>query len=295
MKRTAIALGFFDGIHLGHAELIKRTQMRAKELNAEATVLTFDQVPQKFLSGKPVELLTDSEVRASLIRKLFDNTSVLFLNFTPEVMRMSWEDFLDSIRVELMAVHLVIGTDFRFGFKGEGTAEKLKNYCEIHGIGCDIIQPIMFENEKISSTKIRELIRNGEIESANTLLGHPHEINDVVRSGYKLGRKIGAPTINMRIPENVVTPKFGVYAAKVSFNDEEYIAVTNIGRRPTVDNDDKVTVESYILDYSGDLYGRNVCVSLHSFLRAEKKFSDMNELREQIARDEFSTRKFFGV
>ncbi len=293
MKKTAIALGFFDGIHLGHAELIKRTQMRAEALGAEATVLTFDHPPAKFLNGKKVELLTDSEVRASLIRRLFENTSVLFVNFTPEVMKMSWRSFLDSLRVELLAVHLVVGSDFRFGFGGEGTADKLKSYCDEHGMTCDIIDPILANGEKISSTKIRELIKSGEIESANALLGHAHEINDVVRSGYKLGRKIGAPTINMRIPENVVTPRFGVYAAKVKFNSEEHIAVTNIGKRPTVNNDKETTVESYILDYSGDLYGRHACVALYHFIRGEVKFESMNELREQIAKDELSTRKFF--
>ena len=293
MRKTAIALGFFDGIHLGHAELIKRTCLRAQELTVIPTVLTFDAHPDTFVTGKPVELLTDSEERADIIRRLFGVENVLFIHFNETVMHMSWRDFLDSICSELFAVHLVVGHDFHFGYRGEGNSKLLRSYCDDMGIGCDIISPVTQHGATISSTRIREMVKAGEIESANELLGHPHELSDTVRYGYKLGRKIGAPTINMRVPENVIVPRFGVYATRVFFASEEHIAVTNVGVRPTVNNGTEPSVESYILDYSGNLYGKRVRVEFYAFLRPERKFECIEALRQQIAIDEENTRIFF--
>ena len=294
MNKTAIALGFFDGLHLGHAELIKTTIRRAAECGAEPTVLTFDAHPDTYVSGKEVPLLTGSDERAEMIRRLFGVENVLFIHFSEEVMHMNWRAFLDSLRTELGAVHLVVGHDFHFGYKGEGNASRLQAYCGEFSMGSDVIPPVKLDGEIISSTRIRELVRSGEIGAANALLGHPHELTDTVRYGYRLGRRMGTPTINMRVPDNVIVPRFGVYATRVFFEGEEHIAVTNVGVRPTVKHGTEPSVESYILDYSGNLYGKRVRVEFHAFLRPEQKFADITALKEQIFRDETAARDYFA-
>ncbi|MGE4353629.1 MAG: bifunctional riboflavin kinase/FAD synthetase [Oscillospiraceae bacterium] len=295
MEKTAIALGFFDGIHLGHAELIKRTCQRARELSVTPTVLTFDTHPDTFVTGKPVELLTDSEARADIIRRRFGVENVLFIHFNETVMHMSWREFLDLLCAELSAVYLIVGHDYHFGYKGEGNSDLLRSYCEANGIGCDVIRPVERDGAVISSTRIRELVKRGEIEAANALLGHPHELCGTVYYGYKLGHKIGFPTINMRVPENVIVPRFGVYATRVYFGSETHMAVTNVGVRPTFHNGNEPSVESYILDYSGNLYGRRVRVEFYAFLRPERQFESVDALKRQIALDEAATRRFFDA
>ena len=187
-----------------------------------------------------------------------------------------------------------MGHDFCFGYKGEGTAARLKDYCAQHGIGCDIIPALRIDGRVVSSTYIRELIANGDIETANRFLGHPHTLSDTVRSGYHLGTNLGAPTINMYFPEGVLVPRHGVYATKVFLEDGScYIAVTNVGVRPTVSDSTRVSVESHLLDYSGNLYGRQARVEFYGFLRGERKFASFEELSEQIHRDAQSAREYF--
>lgn len=294
MNATVIALGFFDGLHLGHAELIKTTIRRAAELGAEPTVLTFDTHPDTYVFGKEVPLLTGSDERADIIRRLFGVENVFFIHFSEEVMRMNWRSFLDSLKDELGAVHLVVGHDFHFGYRGEGNTQRLAEYCTEYGMGWDVIPAVKLDGETISSTRIRRHVLNGEMEQARQLLGHPHELCDTVRYGYKLGRRMGTPTINMRIPENVIVPRFGVYATRVFFEGKEHIAVTNVGVRPTVKNGTEPSVESYILDFSGNLYGKKVRVEFMKFLRPEREFDSIEELKAQIARDERATREYFS-
>lgn len=294
MNKNVIALGFFDGLHRGHAELVKRTKLRAKEIGAEPTVLTFDVHPDTYVSGRDVPLLTSNDERADIIRRLFEVDNVLFIHFSEEVMHMSWRDFLDALCDEAEAVHLVVGHNFRFGYKGEGNIDRLREYCEEKGLGCDVIEPVTFNGKPISSTRIRAHVLSGEMESANELLGHPHELSETVYYGYKLGRRIGSPTINMRIPENVIVPRFGVYATCVFFEGEKHNAVTNIGVRPTVKHGTATSVESYILDYSGNLYGKRVRVEFHSFLRPEQLFESIEALKEQISKDEKNARAYFA-
>ena len=183
---------------------------------------------------------------------------------------------------------------FCFGFKGEGTAARLKDYCAQHGIGCDIIPALRIDGRVVSSTYIRELIADVYIETANRFLGHPHTLSDTVHSGYHLGTDLGAPTINMYFPDGVLVPRHGVYATKVFLEDGScYIAVTNVGVRPTVSDGTRVSVESHLLDYSGNLYGRQARVEFYGFLRGERKFASFEELSTQIHRDAQSAREYF--
>lgn len=293
MKR-AIALGFFDGVHAGHAELMKMTKRRAEEIGAMPSVLSFDVHPDTLVFNKEVPLINSAIGREELIRRCFGINNVVFIHFNKHVMCMPWREFIDSLIDELNIAWIVVGHDFCFGYKGEGTAQRLKVYCEERGIGCDIIPALCIDGRIVSSTHIRELIASGDIETANRYLGHPHTLSDTVHSGYHLGRNLGAPTINMFFPDGVLVPKHGVYATKVILEDgSSYIAVTNVGVRPTVSEDSRVSVESHLLDYSGNLYGRQARVEFYSYLREEVKFGSFDELSEHIKKDAESARTYF--
>lgn len=292
-KRT-VAIGFFDGIHVGHAALLNKTKERADEIGATPSVLTFDVHPDSLVFNKDVPLINSPNGRESIIQREFGIDNVVFIHFNQKVMHMDWKEFVDEIIRELSVAWIVVGHDFCFGYKGMGTAERLKEYCKELGIGCDIIPAVCRDGMTVSSTIIRKLIENGEIEKANEYLGHAHTLEDTVRSGYHLGSKMGAPTINMRLPEGVLVPKFGVYATKVFLDDgTEHIAVTNVGVRPTFSDDNVVSVESYIIGFSGNLYDRHVRLEFHSFLRPERKFDTQEELSEQIKTDAANAKKFF--
>ena len=294
--KRVIALGFFDGVHIGHGELLKRTKQRAAELHAMPSVLSFDVHPDTLVFGKEVPLINSAIGREEIIRRCYGIENVVFIHFNRRVMQMDWRDFLEDLIRDLEICHIVVGHDFCFGYRGQGTAARLREYCAEHGLGCDVIPPVMLDGQIVSSTHIRELIAAGEIEEANRWLGHPHTLADTVHSGYHLGRKLGTPTINMFFPHGVIVPRLGVYASKVYLeNGQSYIAVTNVGVRPTVSQDDRVSVESHLLDYSGNLYGRQARVEFYAFLREEIKFSDYAALSDQIHRDAEAARAFFAA
>ena len=182
------------------------------------------------------------------------------------------------------AAGFVCGDDFRFGHKGEGDTEKLQAFCRERGLPCIIVPEQTLEGVRISSTAIRRLLENGETEKAVAFLGHPHILSGTVIPGKQLGRTIGIPTANLALPEGLVIPKFGVYACKVWVKGETYRAVTNIGSRPTV-NGTGITVEPWLLDFDGDLYGKTITLEFHKFLRPEQKFPSLDALKQQISRD----------
>ncbi len=281
-----VALGFFDGVHIGHSALLEKTRKLALEKGVTPAVMTFDTHPDTMIRGGPVPLINSPEDRAMIIREIFSIQDVIFLHFDQETMHMDWEEFVLRLKTDLGAVHVVAGHDFHFGYKGLGNPVRLQQKCAELGMGCDIIPKVCFEGITISSTYIRSLLLEGDMERANLFLGHPHVLTDEVRVGYKLGRTLGAPTINMRFPENVLVPRHGVYAAMVRLPDgSSHYAVTNVGVRPTVGGKDAVSVESYILDYSGNLYGQRIRLEFFKFLRPEKKFQDVATLQAQIHQD----------
>lgn len=291
--KRAIALGFFDGVHVGHAALLNRTKERALEIGAVPSVLSFDVHPDNLVFGKEVPLINSAIGREDIINRLFGIENVVFIHFNKRVMCMPWQEFADSIIDSLNIGWIVVGHDFTFGHKGEGKAEKLRDYCAERGIGCDIIEPVTIDGRIVSSTYIRGLIESGDMEQARLYLGHPHVLSDTVRSGYHLGTKMGTPTINMYFPEGVLIPKHGVYATKVSLEDgSTYMAVTNVGVRPTVGEGNRVNVESHLLDYSGNLYGRQCRVEFYKFIRGERKFADFEQLSNQIKADAQTAREY---
>jgi len=295
-NKAVIALGFFDGVHRGHAELIKMAKLRAEEIGAIPSVLSFDVSPESVIAGHSVPLIGSTETRTYIVRRYFGVEQVIICHFDKTTMEMPWQKFIDSLIQKYAAAHLVIGHDFRCGFKGEGEPVKISEYCKKIGIGCDVIPKYTLDGITVSSTYIRELILNGDIEKANYFLGHPYIFSGTVMDGFKVGRRLGTPTINLEGDDpSLIIPARGVYATKVMLDDTEKPAVTNVGTRPTFSENDKVSIESYILDYDGDLYGKYVRVEFYKYLRPEKKFDSAELLSKQIAKDTEEARQLFKL
>lgn len=300
--KRVIALGFFDGVHLGHAALLRKVAQRSKELDAIPCAFTFDRSPTAALTGREVPLLTDIEDRIALMEGLYGIREVVVAPF--ETMRkMNWRDFVtDYLQKELGAVHVVAGHDFHFGYRGEGDPARLQALCRELGLGCDILSPVTHDGVTVSSTYIRTLIARGELSRAAAFLGHPHALTGQVIHGKGMGRTIGLPTANLALPEGLIVPALGVYAAKakplspansLTKPREEYPAVVNIGVRPTVDDGDAVTVEGYLLDFDGDLYGQALRVELYDYLRPERKFASLDDLRTEVLSNARQVRAYF--
>lgn len=293
--RRVIALGFFDGVHLGHQALMDKTTRRARELGVCPAVISFDAHPDTFVHGVEVPLLGSVADRKDLIRRIGGIDDIIMIHFDRRFMQTPWDEFLEVVKNDLGAVHLVMGEDFSCGWKGLGTAERIRGWCAEHALGADIVPPVSIDDIIVSSTYIRGLVAAGDMERAARYLGHPHTLTDTVGYGYKIGRSIGAPTINTRVPEGVIVPRHGVYATRVFLPEGTKPAVTNVGVRPTFDNDDRLTIESNILDFNGNLYGSQVRLEFLSFIRDERRFPSSSALGEQIQRDIETTRAYFAA
>ena len=296
VEKTVIALGFFDGVHRGHGALLRKAAERAGELNAAPAVFTFDRSPKEFVTGKPVLLINSNDDRRDIIRRVYGIQRVIFAPFDREMMTMPWQDFITELLVKQYgAVHLVAGHDYRFGHKNEGTVERLREKCRELGLGCDIIPKVELEGITVSSTYIRTLLEQGDVERAALFLGHPHCLSQTVRHGQRLGRTIGIPTVNLAVPAHVLTPERGVYISRAFLPDGRSCpGVTNVGTRPTVTEGDTVSVETYLLGFDGDLYGQTVRLDFYKRLRGEVKFPSLEALRQEILRNVAETEAYFA-
>ena len=281
-QKTIYALGFFDGVHLGHQALLQACRELAAEQNCQSGVVTFASHPDALVLGAAPTLLNTSDDRARLLYA-YGVDIVQEIPFDKTVMNTHWADFLRSL-MAAGAAGFVCGDDFRFGAGGLDTPKKLAAFCNKQKLPCAIVPSQLMEGQRISSTRIRELLEQGDLEAANRLLGHPQVFTGVVQKGKQLGRTIGFPTANLTFPEGVIVPKFGVYACNATFDGKVYAAVTNVGSRPTV-NGEGITAEAHILGFDGDLYGKTVTLVFHKYLRPEQKFASLEELQAQIAAD----------
>lgn len=285
MNECVLALGFFDGVHLGHGALLRRARELADQMNIPAAALTFDAHPLELISGRRVALLNTAAERAELMRELYGIDEILTLHFDRETMAQPWERFVrDTVCGRFGAIHTVCGEDFRFGAGGRGTAALLQAECARLGVGCDCVAQVCMDGAPVSSTRIRALLEAGETAAAVRLLGHPHLLTGTVTQGKRIGRTLGIPTANLVPADGVLVPRYGVYAANAVFDGQTRRAVVNIGTRPTV-NGENVTVEPWILDFDGDLYGHTLRLELLDFLRPERKFSSLEELKAEILRN----------
>ncbi len=294
-KQRVIALGFFDGVHRGHGALLRRARELADQTGAAACAVTFDHHPRDLIRGEPTPLINTHQERATLMKRYYGIDQVLVLPFDRSMMEMPWRAFATHILSEQMgAIHVVAGHDYHFGYKGEGNVDRLREICGEVGIGCTIIGRVELEGITVSSTYIRGLITDGEMKRACRFLGHPHLMSGPVVHGKQLGRTLGTPTANLIVPSNVLVPAFGVYATQVRVAGGTHLAVTNVGVRRTVDDSRQVTVEPWILDFAGDLYGQHMEVEFYTRLRGERKFDSLDALRDEILRNADQTRAYFA-
>ena len=289
-EKRIYALGFFDGVHLGHQALLRECVALAEKLDAGTAAITFDRHPRTLFAREPIPLISTVASRKLLLGR-YGIGHVKKYPVIPEVMGMPWRDFLEELVAE-GAVGFVCGDDFRFGSRGEGNGRRLADFCRERGLPCVIVPEQAVDGKRISSTYIRRQIECGDMETAKRFLGHPHIVSGVVVPGKQLGRTLGIPTANIRLEEGLVVPRFGVYACRIHLDGRDYAAVTNVGTRPTVSGVG-VTVEPWILDFDGDLYGQEITLEFHRFLRPETRFDGLDALKAQIRRDAQATREYF--
>lgn len=291
-EQTCVTIGKFDGVHRGHARILEEL-MKAKEQGFKTVVFTFEPSPFEFFTGnKQTELTTREEKRI-----LFERLGIDYLwefPFDEETANTEPEIFIKEILLkQLHAVRIVAGPDLSFGKKGRGNALLLKEYLHKTQLEEDctlqIVDKVRYDGEIISSTAIREFLQKGELWMANEMLGRAYSFCGEVLHGRKLGSQMGFPTVNV-LPENhKAFPPFGVYYSKVRLLDETqevvYLAITNIGRKPTISSREAIGVETYLYDFDGDLYGKRIEVSLCEFKRPEQKFEDIEALKVQLQKD----------
>ena len=290
-NQRIFALGFFDGVHLGHQALLKACRELATALGVQAGAVTFDPHPGQLVSGQCPRLINCLDDRRRLLERCGAEHIHVF-PFDDKFRTMPWQDFFWLLTKDYGAAGFVCGDDFRFGYRGQGNAMLLRGMCRTAGIPCIIVPAQELNGTRISSTHIRTLLEAGDMASANRFLGHPHILTGEVVAGRQLGRTLGIPTANLHIPEGVVVPRHGVYACKAFVEGKEYLAVTNIGSRPTVGGH-RVTVEPWLLDFDGDLYGKTLMLEFYEFLRPEQKFDSLEALQAEIRKNALQTRKIF--
>lgn len=283
-EKTSVALGYFDGLHLGHLGVI-RAALSQEGLSPAVFTFNCDTTLPKFKN--PEDIISFENKRELLSRV---GVRYLYAPDFAEVYELTAEEFVSEILVKrLNAGYACCGTNFRFGRNGSGTPRLLADIGEKYGMRAETVSDVCHNGVMISSTHIRELIRDGNIEEANTLLGYELWYRLPVVRGNEIGRRLlSFPTINQIIPPTNVIPRFGVYKSFVQLDGRNYRGVTNIGVKPTIENrrdGGGVVMETHIIDFDEDLYGQNVSVSLCSFIRPERKFSDLEELKKQIAAD----------
>ena len=289
-KGTSVALGYFDGIHTGHKEVLSKALSAAREKDLVPVVTLFDIHPRKLLSGDIPPMLTSEDSKREILTEM--GFTVYDFDFR-EGMNYSPDEFIEKILVDTLNAKAVsCGFDYHYGKGGKGNSETMREELGKRNIEFYSAEPVVLGDDIISSTQIRKYITNGEIEKANAMLGEYFSYDFIVEKGDARGRTMGFRTINQFFPEDFIVPKYGVYASRINLDGKFYTSVTNIGTRPTVSTDG-VRSETCILDFSGDLYGKKVKVELIKYLREEIKFPDIEALKGAIRKDIENARNIY--
>ena len=289
--KRIFALGFFDGVHLGHQALLCECVRMAKTMDCETAAITFERHPQSLFRPDVPPLLSTLHDRFRLLLR-YGVEHVYPFPVNQKVMSTPWGDFLEEL-IECGAVGFVCGDDFRFGSRGEGDAQKLRQFCLERKLPCVIVPEQTLDGVRISSSYIRRQIESGDMATAVRYLGHGHMLTGTVVTGRKLGHRLGFPTANIELPEGVIVPRHGVYACYAYVGRERYMAVCNVGSRPTVEGH-QVRTETWLLDFDGDLYGQAMTLEFLYFLRPEQRFESVDVLKKAVLHDAEMTRDFFA-
>lgn len=282
---SVVALGCFDGVHIGHSQIISSAVELAREASLTSVAWSFQAPPKSILSGQgAVSLLTTASEKKSLMRALGVDMFICS-PFNKKIASLSPREFIENILIDrLHAKHIFCGFNYRFGNKGSGDILLLQSLCDEFGVELTIVDEIKLDGITVSSSAIRAYLQGGELDEAEKMLGRPFALKGRVKDGQHLGRELGFPTVNQDVPSDKISVRSGVYLTRVKFGKNIKYGVTNIGMRPTV-NGTAPVCETHILDFSGDLYGRMITVEFVKFLRPERKFESLDELAAQVKRD----------
>ncbi|MBE6820024.1 MAG: riboflavin biosynthesis protein RibF [Ruminococcaceae bacterium] len=289
-RKTAVTLGSFDGLHKGHMTVIACAFEMQKKYGLSPLVLLFDKHPMLALSGKAPDKVLQSSLRDEIIAATGAEKRIVPFDLVKD---MTCREFFEKILIEkLNAGGVCCGWNYRFGKNNEGGIDELRSLCDEFGVKLKVSKPVDYQGSPVSSTRIRQAVEGGNIPLANAMLGREFRYKQTVIDGQHRGRLIGAPTINQRFDKGFVKPKKGVYASATIVDGKEYPSVTNIGLRPSFENED-FRSETCILGFSGNLYGLEIEVRLLEYLRDEVKFNSMDELSAQIHKDAEKSREIF--
>jgi len=284
---VAVALGYFDGLHTGHQAVISNAVDYAKKNHIKSAVMTFSTNPKRFLNKSlATNLLTPLTEKTELLEQLGVDL-LLILPFNDEIAKMKPDEFIKEFLIEQGARYVTTGFDFRFGRNGAGNSYLLKNYEQIFGL--NIVPKMELNALKIGTTQIREYLSQGDVNKAHHMLGRPYSLTGIVVKGRQKGREIGFPTANIKINEEYVIPKEGVYAVKVYIDEGEYMGMCNIGHNPTFNYTANLSIEVNILDFNADIYGKTIKLEFFERLRGEQAFNSLEELLEQLTKDRKKT------
>lgn len=293
-RKSAVTFGKFDGLHVGHQKLVEKVQELEKENDVVSVVCAFDMRPlwkAKHLHKE--QLMTEEERYFHLEHRI---QYLVECPFTEEFRHITAEEFIrDIICGVFHAKYVVVGTDFHFGCNQGGDVHVLEKYAKKYGYQLVVIEKERYKDKIISSTYIRDVLKDGDVSLTNRLLGYPFEISGKVETGRKLGRNLGFPTLNVAWPEYKLVPPRGVYVSEVTLDGKKYPAISNIGVRPTVTEEEKVFLESHLFGYHGDAYGKEVKAQLLEFRRPEHKFESVDEMKACVDRDIVYGKQYFGI
>lgn len=281
---SAVAIGKFDGIHRGHQSLLQHI-LEQKNHGLQAVVFTFEPSPAVLFSGVTLPELTTGKEKRGIFEKLGIDVLIEFpLDFTTAAIEP--EQFIERVLVgQMKTAYIAAGADLSFGKKGRGNAELLEKFAGQFGYRTEIIEKVCLEGVEISSSYVREVVKSGDMERAERLIGEAYSVCGVVAHGKKLGRRLGMPTVNLLPEKEKLLPPYGVYFSEVSVGERVYKGITNIGCKPTVNDEEQAGVETYLYDFAQDIYGKEITVRLFSFHRPEKKFESVDALKKQMADD----------
>ena len=287
--KNAVAIGKFDGIHLGHRKLLSYI-LGQKADNMKSVVFTFDPSPEEFFTGHTVRQLFTRDEKRRAFKELGIDILIEF-PLTEETAATAPEDFVKRILIkQIGADYIAAGTDVTFGYKGRGDQHLLRSLSKELGYELELIDKVRIDGSEVSSTRIRNEVSDGNMAMAARLLGENYSVSGFVEHGRHIGTTIGIPTVNVMPPDDKLLPPYGVYASRVHLGDEIYDGMTNVGRKPTISEKERVGVETYIYDFDSDIYGKFIKVELLKFVRPEMKFASIDELKKQIGSDLLNAR-----